>query len=274
MRLVKGSHIVVPRLFEHANAYIFQNADRRVVFAIPYEHDYTLIGTTDVDFSGDLSSIAASAEEIDYLCRAVNEYFTVAVSPGDVVWSYAGVRSLHDNGKTTAQETTRDFALELDAGAGRAPLLTVIGGKITTYRHLAEEALGKLGGTFPHATRAWTRGSVLPGGDFPAEARQELARELAAALPWLGTATACRLARTYGTMTREIFAGVSGPEDLGIHFGAGLYEREVTHLLENEWAMTAEDILWRRTKLGLRLGATERGRLTEWLAGRVPSPRP
>jgi glycerol-3-phosphate dehydrogenase len=274
MRLVKGSHIVVPRLFEHDNAYIFQNADRRVVFAIPYEHDYTLIGTTDVDFSGDLSSIAASAEEIGYLCRAVNEYFTVAVSPGDVVWSYAGVRSLYDNGKTAAQETTRDFALELDGKVGQAPLLTVIGGKITTYRHLAEEALSKLAGTFPHATRSWTRGSVLPGGNFPAGARQELARELAAALPCFDKAAADRLARTYGTMARQIFAGVSGPEELGTHFGASLYEREVTHLVTNEWAMTAEDILWRRTKLGLRLGATERGRLTEWLAERTPVPRP
>lgn len=272
VRLVKGSHIVVPRLFEHDKAYIFQNADRRVVFAIPYERDYTLIGTTDMDFAGDLSRIAASDEEIDYLCRAANEYFTISIAPSDVVWSYAGVRSLHDSGETAAQDATRDFAFELDGEPGQAPLLTVIGGKITSYRHLAEEALRRLDGKLPRATQPWTHGSVLPGGDFPADGRQGLAHEFETRFPALGAATVGRLVRTYGTMTRAIFAGASGREDFGIDFGAGLYEREVAHLVRNEWAMTAEDILWRRTKLGLRLSEAERSHLSQWLTGRVPAP--
>lgn len=271
IRLVKGSHIVVPKLFEHEKAYIFQNADRRIIFAIPYEQRYTLLGTTDVDFEGDLATIAASEEEIVYLCRAASQYFATAIAPHDVVWTYAGVRTLHDSGRVAAQEATRDFALELDGRAGEAPLLSIIGGKITTYRHLAEEALGRLSGLFPHAGPSWTRESVLPGGDFPCNGRNQLAHELAAAFPPLGADTAARLARTYGTMARDIFAGVTGPEDLGMHFGADLYEREVAHLVKNEWARSADDILWRRTKLGLRMGEAERSHLSDWLAARVPT---
>lgn len=271
IRLVKGSHIVVPKLFDHEQAYIFQNADGRIVFAIPYEQDYTLIGTTDVDFSGDLSGVTTSAEEIEYLCGSASAYFIKPVTPSDVVWSYAGVRSLYDEGDVSAQETTRDFVLELEGGAGKPPLLTVIGGKITTYRHLAEEALKKLSDTLANAARPWTRGSVLPGGDFPYHERDRLARDLVAAVPALGEATAGRLARTYGTLARGILAGARGTDDLGTHFGAGLYEREVMHLIENEWAMTDDDVLWRRTKLGLRLTRAERSRLAQWLAARMPS---
>lgn len=271
IRLVKGSHIVVPKLFGHEKAYIFQNADRRVVFAIPYEQHYTLIGTTDVDFNGDLSRLAVAQEEVDYLCRAASAYFTAPIAPSDVVWAYAGVRTLHAGSDVAAQEATRDFALDLDGGSGEAPLLSIIGGKITTYRHLAEEALSRLSGAFPHAGPPWTRGSVLPGGDFPANGRDQLAQELAAAFPPLGAATAARLARTYGMMSRAIFAGVTQRADLGVHFGADLHEREVAHLVDNEWARTADDILWRRTKLGLRVGAAERNRLSDWLAARVPT---
>jgi glycerol-3-phosphate dehydrogenase len=262
---------VVRKLFEHEKAYIFQNADRRIIFAIPYEQHYTLIGTTDVDFKGDLANITPSKSEIDYLCRAASEYFAAAIVPSDVVWAYAGVRTLHDSGQVAAQEATRDFTLELDGRAGEAPLLSIIGGKITTYRHLAEEVLSRLLGVFPHAGPSWTSGSVLPGGDFAGKGRNQLADELAAVCPPLGADTAARLARTYGTMAREIFAGVTGTEDLGIHFGAGLYEREVAHLVKNEWARTADDILWRRTKLGLRMGEAERSRLSDWLAASVPS---
>src|SRR5262245_37212549 len=266
VRLVKGSHIVVPKLFDHDSAYIFQNADRRIVFAIPYERDFTLIGTTDVDCTGDIDKVAISSEEIDYLCGAVNAYFTTAIAPSDVVWSYSGVRSLHDDGRASAQDTTRDFVLELDGKPGEPPLLSIVGGKITTYRRVSEEALRRLLPLLPNrAGPPWTRGAPLPGGDFACGDRDRLAHELAAAVPTLGAATADRLARTYGTMAQAMFAGAARAEDLGLLFGAGLYEREVRHLIDKEWAVTADDILWRRTKLGLRLTEDERHRLEAWL---------
>ena len=272
VRLVKGSHIVVPRLFEHDSAYIFQNADRRIVFAIPYEGDYTLIGTTDVDCTGHIGEAAITSEETDYLCGAVNAYFTAAIAPSDVVWSYAGVRSLHDDGRDSAQDTTRDFVLELDARHGEPPLLSIVGGKITTYRRVAEEALRRLQPLLLHPIGPpWTRGAALPGGDFAFGDRNRLVSELAAAVPALGAATAERLVRTYGTMARRIFADASHAEALGVHFGAGLYEREVRHLVDKEWARTAGDILWRRTKLGLRLTEEERNRLEDWLRAHGPA---
>jgi glycerol-3-phosphate dehydrogenase len=269
IRLVKGSHIVVRRLFEHDAAYIFQNADRRIIFAIPYEQDYTLIGTTDVDFRGDPSCVTISKEEAEYLCRAVSQYFAAPVSPADVVWSYAGVRSLYDDGERSAQDATRDFVLDLEA-AGEPSLLTIIGGKITTYRHLAEEALLKLAPVFPRAGGAWTRDVPLPGGDFGHDELERLAAELAAAVPALGAATALRLVRTYGTTARKIFVARQDAPGLGIHFGAGFYEREATHLVKHEWAMSVDDILWRRTKLGLHIGDSGRRQLADWLAANLP----
>jgi glycerol-3-phosphate dehydrogenase len=265
VRLVKGSHIVVRRLFEHDSAYIFQNADERIVFAIPYEQDFTLIGTTDVDFDGDPAKVQISSAEIEYLCGAVNGYFSTAIAPSEVVWSYAGVRPLYDEGDVAAQKATRDFVLELDAPEGAPALLNIFGGKITTYRHLAEEALKKLTERFPKAGAPWTRGSTLPGGDMEWNGRDLLARELEQKYPWLGAATARRLARTYGTVARDILSGAARAEDLGLHFGAGLHQREVEHLVRNEWALTAEDIVWRRTKLGLRLTQAEVSRLASWL---------
>jgi glycerol-3-phosphate dehydrogenase len=267
VRLVKGSHIVVPRLYDHDSAYVLQNPDRRVVFAIPYEGDFTLIGTTDVDYTGNLDQVAISPEEVAYLCEAANRYFTRAIAPADVIWSYAGVRALHDDGQAAAQETTRDFVLELDgAASGEAPLLSIVGGKLTTYRRVTEEVLARLVPLLPvKAGPAWTGGSPLPGGDFPYGGHGRLARELLTAVPFLGQATAERLVRSYGTMARRLLADVKCQGDLGAHFGAGLYEREVRHLLDNEWARTADDILWRRTKLGLRLSPDERGRLEAWL---------
>ena len=269
VRLVRGSHIVVRKLFDHDKAYIFQNADRRIIFAIPYEQDFTLIGTTDVDFSGDLSNIKISPAEIDYLCGAANEYFTNSITASDVIWSYSGVRSLQDDGRTFAQDATRDFALVLDGRQGEPPLLSVVGGKITTYRHVAEEALKML--ALPHAGEAWTRGAPLPGGIVGVNGLNQLAQDLATAVPQLGPTTAKRLATTYGTAARALVADIAKPDDLGIHFGAGLYEREAAHLVQNEWAMTADDILWRRTKLGLRLNQEERRRLSDWLSARSPS---
>jgi glycerol-3-phosphate dehydrogenase len=265
VRLVKGSHIVVPRLYEHDRAYIFQNPDRRIVFAIPYEGDFTLIGTTDVDCTGDLDHVGISGEEVDYLCGAVNRYFAATIAPTDVVWSYAGVRSLHDDGRASAQDTTRDFVLELDGGPAEPPLVSIIGGKITTYRRVAEAALRLIVPALPgRAGPAWTRGAILPGGDLGTGGREGLARELAA-VPGLSATTAERLARTYGTRARAMLADAAQAQDLGRHFGAGLYEREVRYLIRHEWAGTADDILWRRTKLGLRLTREERAGLEEWL---------
>lgn len=259
VRLVKGSHIVVPRLFDHERAYIFQNADRRVVFAIPYEQDFTLIGTTDVDYAGDLTRVEISPEEVDYLCQAASVYFTRAVRPADVVWSYAGVRSLPDDGGA-AQELSRDFVLELDGGSGEPPLLSIIGGKITTYRRLAEAALRKLAPWLKGAGPAWTHRAPLPGGDLPAGGTAQLARELQNVCPAMGAELADRLARTYGSAARGMFSGA-----LGQRFGADLHQPELEHLLRSEWAVTAEDVLWRRTKLGLRFSAAEARSLDEWM---------
>jgi glycerol-3-phosphate dehydrogenase len=270
VRLVKGSHIVVPRLFDHDKAYIFQNPDRRIVFAIPYQRDFTLIGTTDVDFSGDASKVAITEAETKYLCAAANEYFVRSIAPSDVIWSYAGVRALQRDGHVSAQDASRDFALELDGRDGEAPLVSIVGGKLTTYRHVAEEALNRLAPAFPRMGPAWTRGATLPGGDLAGRSRDDLARDFAAACPPLGPALVARLAGAYGTMAREILAGVVRNEDLGIDFGAGLYEREVRHLVDSEWAKTADDVLAAH-KLGLRLNEAERRRLADWLGGVRPS---
>lgn len=267
VRMVQGSHIVVPRLCEHDRCYIFQNADGRIVFAIPYERDFTLIGTTDRDFTGDPSGAKASPEEIDYLCAAASEYFREPVTPQSVVWTYSGVRPLYDDGASKAQEATRDYVLTLDAPEGQAPLLSVFGGKITTYRRLAEAALEKLS---PHASwaarPAWTVTGPLPGGDFPVEGFGAQVDALAAAHPWLARRTATRLVRAYGTKARGILEGAGSVDDLGRHFGADLYEREVRYLMQAEWARQAADVLWRRSKLGLRFTASEQEALERFMS--------
>ncbi|WP_439494203.1 glycerol-3-phosphate dehydrogenase [Bosea sp. (in: a-proteobacteria)] len=267
VRMVQGSHIVVPRLYEHDRCYIFQNADGRIIFAIPYERDFTLIGTTDRDYRGNPADAKATPEEIDYLCAAASEYFREPVTPASVVWTYSGVRPLYDDGASKAQEATRDYVLTLDAPQGQAPLLSVFGGKITTYRRLAESALEKLG---PHAAWAarptWTVTGTLPGGDFPVEGYQAQVDALAAAHPWLARATLARLVRAYGTRARDILQGATGLANLGRHFGADLYEREVRYLMRAEWATRAADVLWRRSKLGLRLSADEQEALEAFMA--------
>jgi glycerol-3-phosphate dehydrogenase len=269
--LVKGSHIVVPRLFEHDRAYIFQNADQRIVFAIPYERDFTLIGTTDVEFTGDPATVRIDDSEIAYLCAAVSTCFARPVTPDQVVWTYSGVRPLYDDGEA-AQSVTRDFVLELDAPSGEPPLLSIFGGKITTYRRLAEAALKKLGPWLGNAGPAWTRGATLPGGDFAADGFEQLVDELARAHAFLPAPMIRRLARAYGTRTRELLNGCSRIDDLGACFGADLYAREVEWLIAEEWARTADDVLWRRSKLGLRLTPSERDRLGAWMAGRFKAP--
>jgi glycerol-3-phosphate dehydrogenase len=267
VRLVKGSHIVTRRLYAHDRAYIFQNADGRIVFAIPYETDFTLIGTTDQDYRGDPAAVAIADDEIAYLTAAVSDYLKKPVSPADVVWSYSGVRPLYDDGASAAQEATRDYVLHLDAPDRDAPLLSVFGGKLTTYRRLAEAALAELQPWLPSARPVgWTGTEPLPGGDFPMEGYAALVETLADAYPALPRPLLARLARAYGTRTRELLGNARTLQDLGPLFGADLSAREVDYLRREEWAKTAEDILWRRSKLGLRVTKDEIATLEGYLA--------
>ncbi len=269
VRLVQGSHIVVPRVYPQEHCCIFQNADGRIIFAIPYEHDFTLIGTTDRDFRGDPADVRASPEEIAYLCAAASEYFRTPVTPDHVVWTYSGVRPLYDDGASAAQEATRDYVLTLEGAAGAAPLLSVYGGKITTYRRLAEAALTRLTPYLPQisgAALAWTGREKLPGGDF---APDGFAAELARAQqrwPFVPAPTLRRLLRAYGTCIAELLGTASALADLGQVFGADLTEAEIRYLVRREWAMSAEDIVWRRSKLGLRLSAADIARIDAFLA--------
>jgi glycerol-3-phosphate dehydrogenase len=264
VRLVQGSHIVVPRLFSHEKCYVFQNSDRRIVFALPFEQDFTLIGTTDLDYRGDPSAVAASSDEIAYLCAAASEYFRVAVRSEDVVWTYSGVRPLQDDGSTKAQEATRDYTLTLDAGPGRAALLTVLGGKITTYRVLAELAVNQLKGHLKAADQPnWSGRVPLPGGDFPHDGLPALIDATVRAHPYLDRALAARLVRAYGTRVKQLLGGAHALSDLGADLGAGLTEREVDYLMREEWAQTADDVLWRRSKLGLRFSGAQTAALED-----------
>lgn len=269
IRLVRGSHIVVRKLYDHDRAYIFQNADGRIVFAIPYENDFTLIGTTDRDHDTAPAEAICSPEEIDYLCAVVSGYFARPVTPDDVVWTYSGVRPLYDDGAKSATAATRDYVLKVERPAGDAPLLNVFGGKITTYRRLAEAALAKLRPFFPSMGSDWTAGAAMPGGDFPVDGAPKLIADLRAAYPFLDDGWAKRLIRTYGTDAREILGSARSAKDLGQRFGADLTETEVAWLMEREWACTAEDVLWRRTKLGLRLSGDEASALGEWMMQRT-----
>ncbi len=268
VRLVRGSHIVTRRLFAHDRAYIFQGGDGRIVFAIPYETDFTLIGTTDRDHVGQPDTAACSEEERDYLCAAASEYFRAPVTPEQVVWTYSGVRPLYDDGARSATAATRDYVLSLDAPQGVPPLLNVFGGKITTYRRLAEAALAKLAPHFPAAREAWTAGVALPGGDFRHDEVERMTGALMAAYPFLDARWARRLIRAYGTDAREILGDAGRAEDLGAGFGHDLTEAEVTWLMDREWAASADDVLWRRSKLGLRVGAGDAARLESWMAAR------
>jgi glycerol-3-phosphate dehydrogenase len=267
MRLVRGSHIVVPRLFDHPYAYFFQIPDGRIFFAIPYQHDFTLIGTTDRDHEGSLRDVKASEEEIAYLCEAANAYFAKAISPADVVWTYSGVRPLIDEGTGKPEAATRgySFDLDLDASDG-APLLSVFGGKITTYRHLAKDAVEKLKPLVPAlAGDDWTADAPLPGGDFPIQGLDDLKTGLARRYPFLAAATVDRIARAYGTRAPLWLRDARTPQMLGQDFGHGLTSAEVDYLVASEWAKTAEDVLWRRTKLGLRLDAGQVAKLKSYL---------
>jgi glycerol-3-phosphate dehydrogenase len=267
-RLVKGSHIVVRRLFDHDAAYLFQAGDARVVFALPFERDFTLIGTTDEDFSGDPAGAAPTHAEIDYLCKAVNAYFRSLTGPADVVWSFAGVRSLYDDGSARATDTTRDYHLVCEEGFRLAPLLTVYGGKITTYRRLAEAALSRLASYF--ALRpAWTATVPLPGGDFAYDAAEAKVAQARRAWPFLSEDYARRLVRAYGTRIDRVLGNAKSLADLGRCFGADLTEAELRYLIAQEWAREADDVLWRRSKLGLRLDARQRAAVADFMTGAI-----
>jgi glycerol-3-phosphate dehydrogenase len=257
VKLVQGSHIVVSRLYDGDHAFILQNDDRRVIFVYPYEDDYTLIGTTDVELPGEPRPCSATVAEIEYLCRAVDRYLGKPVTPADVAWTYCGVRPLFDDGSDNPSKVTRDYVLHVDGGAHDAPVLSVFGGKITTYRKLAEHALQKLAPWFPQMKKPWTGETALPGGDVPgADIRRyiEALKSHHAALP--GELLA-RLAHRHGTLCGELLADVRDINDLGQHFGASLYAREIDWFIQQEWARSAEDILWRRTKAGLHLNAQQ-----------------
>jgi glycerol-3-phosphate dehydrogenase len=262
-RLVKGSHIVIPRLYAGEHAFLLQNRDGRVVFAIPFEENFTLVGTTDVECDGAAGDPAISREEIEYLLATIHRYFETALSADEIVWSYSGIRALVDDGSSSLSKLSRDYALELDADG--PPLLTVLGGKITTYRHLAQQALGKLARFFSRMGGPWTAGATLPGGKIPDLNLERYSAHLRRARKGLPPDLLDRLARTYGSRAERLLDGVRSVGDLGQHFGAGLYAREVDYLVANEWARTAEDILFRRTKLGLHISLEAAARLRAYL---------
>ena len=267
MRLVKGSHIVLPALFQHEYAYIFQNPDQRVIFAIPYQSGrFTLVGTTEVLHHADPAQAQISAEEIDYLCQSINRYFRIPVQPSAVVHSFAGVRPLLEDDAGNPSAVTRDYRLEL-AAAGGAPLLSVFGGKLTTYRKLAEQALHQL---LPLLGRAqapdWTASVALPGGEIAPNEVQHYIQRLQQRYAWLPAQLIERYVRLYGTRCERLLANVRQPSDLGLAFGEGVYQVEVEYLRRVEWARTADDMIWRRTKLGLQMSAASVQRLQQWLS--------
>ncbi len=265
LRLDKGSHIVVRRLYDHERAYILQAADGRVVFAIPFERDFTLIGTTDRSFSGDPAAVAPTGEEIDYLCGVINAYFRTTIGAADVVWAFAGVRSLYEDGAGKPQDIGRDYALILDKRFGEAPLLTVYGGKLTTFRRLAEDVLDRLAHFFPRS-RPWTAKSPLPGGDFVYDGVDTLIERTQRTWRFLTAEHARRLVNAYGTRVDRVLGTATGLDDLGMRFGADLTAAEVRYLMTKEWAQTADDLLWRRSKLGLRLTADQAALLDRFMA--------
>ncbi|MFC5511911.1 glycerol-3-phosphate dehydrogenase [Massilia jejuensis] len=278
LRLIKGSHIVVPRLFAHPHAYIFQHPDGRIVFAMPYEGAFTLVGTTDVDYRGELDKIAISADEIAYLCQLVNRYFRQAIAPEDVLWSYSGVRPLVDDDAASAAAATRDFRLEPDLAG--APLLSIFGGKITTSRKLAEQAVDWIGAALGHPAPAWTANACLPGGDLygPRPDKRAVlefgawtARQ-ASRYAWLPEALLVRYARAYGTRIHPLLARRASLADMGREVVPGLYEAEIDYLVRHEWARSGADILWRRTKLGLHVAPGSAALLDAWIGARKGAP--
>jgi len=267
VRHVKGSHIVVPRVHKEAHAYILQNSDHRIIFVIPYQGDFSLIGTTDITVE-EYEHPEITGEEISYLCGIANAYLAKPISPADVVWTYSGVRPLYDDGSADPAAVTRDYVLKLDAQAGAAPLLSIFGGKITTFRRLAEEALHELAPFFPQMKKPWTRSEPLPGGDMVKSDLAAFERDLRARYASFDPGLLGALARRHGTRSSRVLGNATTAADLGEHFGDTLFAAEIEYMIAHEWATTAEDILWRRTKCGLHMSAGERDAVSRYLCDR------
>lgn len=268
VRLVQGSHIVVKKLFDHDRCYFFQNSDGRIFFAIPYEEDFTLIGTTDRDYDGDPKDVKITEEETEYLLKGASEYFAKPVTRDQIVWTYSGVRPLFDDGATAAQEATRDYVLKVDGDAASGAVVNVFGGKLTTSRRLAESVLEKIEEVLGKKGEAWTKDGTLPGGDFGPKSFDTEVRRLGLDYPGFDTPFLRRLMRLYGTRARALLGDAKSVGELGQHFGSDLYAAEVVYLVEQEWARTVEDVLWRRTKQGLRVSAEDVARLEKYLGSR------
>ena len=269
VRLVKGSHIVVPKFWEGRQAYLIQNSDKRVIFINPYQNDLALIGTTDIPYEGRPEDVAADESEIDYLIKVVNRYFKRGLARGDVVYSFSGVRPLYDDNADNPSAVTRDYIFELDAPDAQAPLLSVFGGKITTFRKLAEHALDRIAPFFPHMGKPWTAKAHLPGGDIANADFEQFLGDLAGEYPWMPASLLKHYGRLYGTRTRALVGAARSLDELGRCFGKDFFEREAAYLFDREWAVTSADILERRTKHGLHLSAEERAAFEHWCANRL-----
>lgn len=268
VRLVRGSHIITKKLYDHDKCYFFQGTDGRIMFAIPYEEDFTLIGTTDAEHVDVFEKPVCTEREINYMIEFVNGYFKQDISPEDVVWTYSGVRPLYEDGASSATAATRDYVLRLNTSAG-APVLNIFGGKITTYRKLAESALEKIDSVFQKKTQKWTAGAPLPGGEVAIDDIQTLRSNLAKQLPFLDPFTIRRLVRQYGTQCETIFAQVNSLKDLGTSFGQGVFAHEIDWAIANEWVRSAEDFLWRRSKMGLRLSLEQAEALESYIKMKI-----
>lgn len=267
VRMVQGSHIVVKKLFKHDRCYIFQNDDDRIIFAIPYEQDFTLVGTTDRDYDDDPGEVKITPEEIDYLCEAASEYFVNPITPDDIVWTYSGVRPLYDDGAESAQAATRDYTLKVEDDG--PTLINIFGGKITTYRKLAEAMLHIIEEKIGEKKPSWTSSSPLPGGDMSIDGLDTLAGKIARDRPFLSRKCITRISRSYGTKALDFLQAVKKREDLGEDFSQGtelgLYQVEVDYLMDNEWARTSDDVLWRRSKIGLHLRDDQADNLQKYM---------
>lgn len=265
IRLIKGSHIVVPRVHNQPQAYILQNEDHRIVFVIPWMDEFSIIGTTDVEYNGDPHDVKIDDNEVNYLLKVYNDHFKKQLNKDDIVWTYSGVRPLCDDESDSPQAITRDYTLDVHDQDGKAPLLSVFGGKLTTYRKLAEHALEKLSGYYDNCGPAWTKNGVLPGGDLGTD-RDSYAAQLRRRFTWLPEALARRYVRTYGTRAEQLIGTAQSLEDLGEHFGHHLYEAELRYLVAEEWVVELDDAIWRRTKLGMWLDDAQKQRVAQWLA--------